>query len=205
MTKTAALNIRTPVNMRMCIHRVDSPTQQKRCLERIRAQDSEAFAALVNDHQKAVLGLCQSMGLRGADIEQTAMDVFANVFRAIPTFNGQSKLSTWIYRIACRTILKTRARCRKYQPVPLIHDKIESRQPMPNVIIEEKELKALVWETVAGLPERESLAIEMYYRRELSVQEIASVLECPVGTVKTLLYRARDRLKTIFAAKGIRL
>jgi len=63
-------------------------------LEELRQQDSDAFAALVEGHQAVVLGLCRSMGLRGADIEDAAADVFANVFRSLPTFDGRAKLGT---------------------------------------------------------------------------------------------------------------
>jgi RNA polymerase sigma-70 factor, ECF subfamily len=184
---------------------VDNPTPQECLLKRLRAQDAEAFAALVDEHETTVLGLCHSLGLRGADIEQAATDVFANVFRGLPGFDGRSKLSTWIYRIACRTILKTRSSNRKYQSTAFIHDKLESLQPSPDMIFEEEELKEQVWEAVASLPEREALTIEMYYRREWSVQEIASVLDCPSGTVKTLLYRARERLRKVFTIKGIHI
>ena len=63
-------------------------------LEELRQQDFDAFAALVAGHQSVVLGLCRSMGLHGADIEDTAADVFANVFRSLPTFDGRAKLGT---------------------------------------------------------------------------------------------------------------
>ena len=205
MTETAALNWGTPRILAKRAARVDSSTPQNSLLERLRAQDAEAFTALVEEHQAVVLGLCRSLGLRGADVEQVATDVFANVFRALPAFDGRSKTGTWVYRIACRTILKAKARdSRRPQAFPL-HDRIQSREPSPDRIVEEAELKQHVWEAVASLPAREALAIEMYYRRAWPVQEIAAVLECPLGTVKTLLFRARERLKTIFAARGIGL
>jgi RNA polymerase sigma-70 factor (ECF subfamily) len=205
MTETAALNWGTPRTLAKRAARVDSSTPQDNLLERLRALDAEAFTALVADHQAVVLGLCQSLGLRGADVEQAAADVFANVFRALPNFDGRSKPGTWVYRIACRTILKAKARNRRHPQTSDLHDRIASRDSTPDRIVEEAELRERVWDAVASLPAREALAIEMYYRRGWPVQEIAVVLECPSGTVKTLLFRARERLKTIFAARGIRL
>jgi RNA polymerase sigma-70 factor, ECF subfamily len=182
---------------------VDSSIPHDRLLDRLRAQDAEAFTALVDEHQTVVLGLCVSLGLRGADVEQAATDVFANVYRALPSFNGKSKLGTWIYRIACRTILKNKAAVGR-RPTTQLPDGLQAREPVPGSILEEAEQRKRIWEAVASLPKREALAVEMYYRRDWSIHEIASVLECPSGTIKTLLYRARERLKNILAERGLR-
>jgi RNA polymerase sigma-70 factor (ECF subfamily) len=203
--RTAALNWGTPRTLAKRAVRVDCPTPHDRLLQRLRARDAEAFSTLVEEHQAVVLGLCRSLGLRGADVEQVATDVFADIFRALPTFDGRSKLGTWIYRVACRTILRTKARHRRRPQSNPLHDRIESRQPSPERIVEEAELKEHLWKAVATLPAREALAVEMYYRRGWPTREIASVLECPSATVKTLLFRARERLKTILAARGIGL
>src|SRR5580698_3975558 len=81
-------------------------------LAALRRGDPRAFAGLVEQHQPVVLGLCQAMGLRGADRDDAAAEVFAAVFRSIARFEGRSALGTWIYRIAFRVIPKVRKRYR---------------------------------------------------------------------------------------------
>ncbi len=166
-------------------------------LDRLRRQDVAAFTRLVDAHQAVVLGLCRSMGLRGADQEDAAADVFANVYLALPGFDGRSQLGTWVYTIACRTILKARARIRRVAPVggsPRPHP----AEPSAAERSVEEETRRQIWEAVARLDPRQALAVDLYYRRDWSVAEIAAVMECPAGTVKTLLFRAREELRQVF-------
>jgi RNA polymerase sigma-70 factor (ECF subfamily) len=172
-------------------------------LEELRQQDFDAFAALVAGHQSVVLGLCRSMGLHGADIEDTAADVFANVFRSLPTFDGRAKLGTWIYRIACRTILKCRNKASAVQPSDELHDQVDLGSPPPDKALQDAELKQTIWSAVARLEPRQAAVVEMYYRRGWPLQQIAEVLEAPVGTIKTLLFRAREQLRGIFEREEI--
>lgn len=164
-------------------------------LEALRRRDAEVFAMLVERHQGVVLGLAQALGLRGADLDDAAAEVFANVFRALPRFEGRSSLGTWVYRIACRTIPKVRARYRPSPGQAMTQAVPNLKQPSPLQESETAERNRRVWDAVAALDGREALAIEMCYRRGWPVSRIAQVLECPEGTVKTLLFRARQKLR----------
>ncbi len=164
-------------------------------LEPLRRREPVAFEMMVRRHEPVVLGLCQSMGLRGPDIDDAAAEVFANVFRALPNFEGRSALGTWVYRIACRTIPKARARARKGRGEELPAEQIDTGGLSPAEESESAELYAHLWHEVEKLDDREAMAIELYYRREMSVEDVASALECPTGTVKTLLFRARQKLR----------
>ena len=164
-------------------------------IEPLRRRDPVAFAALVDRHQAVVLGLCQSMGLRGADIDDAAAEVFASVFRALPGFQARSAVGTWVYRIACRTIAKVRARNRRSAGAELPVEQLDANQPSPLENSETAEMHGRLWDAVAELDEREAMAIEMYYRRDWPVEQISDALQCPQGTVKTLLFRAREKLR----------
>lgn len=168
-------------------------------LERLRRREPAAFEMLVRRHEPIVLGLCQSMGLRGPDIDDAAAEVFANVFRALPNFEGRSSLGTWVYRIACRTIPKVRARLRKGSAAELLAEPVDGAQHSPADESEFAELYERLWKEVEKLDDRESMAIELYYRREMPVEDVAASLECPTGTVKTLLFRARQKLRARLA------
>jgi RNA polymerase sigma-70 factor (ECF subfamily) len=135
-------------------------------IEPLRRRDPAAFARLVERHQPIVLGLCQSMGMRGADLDDAAAEVFASVFRALPSFQARSDLGTWVYRIACRTIAKVRARNRRSAGAELPAEQPDSGQPSPLENSEMAETHRRLWDAVAQLDEREAMAIEMYYRRD---------------------------------------
>ena len=75
----------------------------------------------------------------------------------------------------------------------------------PDVRVETLETKERVWAAVAKLDPRQATAVELYYRREWPLEQIAATLECPVGTIKTLLFRAREQLRAVFTRQEIGL
>ena len=170
-------------------------------LVRLRRQDVNAFTTMVEEHQPVVLGLCRSMGLQGADAEDAAAEVFANVYRALPTFDGRAKLGTRVYRIAYRTILRVRAK-RWSMSSDGLHQQVDQRSPSPEQALQTSELKQQVWDAVARLEPRQALVVELYYRRDWPLQEIAEAMDCPLGTVKTLLFRAREELKQVLPGEN---
>ncbi|HSV14083.1 MAG TPA: RNA polymerase sigma factor [Tepidisphaeraceae bacterium] len=173
-------------------------------LERLKQQDARAFAELVAEHQAIILGLGQSLGLRGPDLDDAAAEAFAAVYRALPRFEARAQLGTWVYRIAYRVIVKARTKRRRHATVELPDE--PSATPAagdagPMQRAEQAETAVAVWSAVESLDERSATAVELYYRREWPLEKIADVLECPVGTVKTLLYRARERLRTLLSSQ----
>ncbi len=175
---------------------VDEPT-----LAALRHQDSAAFSQLVASHQRIVLGLGQSMGLRGADLDDAAAEVFAAVYRALPKFEARSAISTWVYQIACRTFWRMRQR-RDANPTTSLEDVVpDARHASPLDQAAASEEEQLIWSTVAQLEPRQAMAVELHYRRGMAVEEIAVVMECPEGTIKTLLFRARERLRQRLARR----
>ncbi len=143
-----------------------------------------------------VLGLGQSLGLRGADLDDAAAEAFAAVYRAIPRFEGKSELGTWVYRIAYRVIVKAREK-RKRQRTDELPDDTAATAAGPRDLLEQGEMAAAVWAAVQRLDVRQATAVELFYRRDWPIEKIAEMMNCPVGTVKTLLFRARQRLKEI--------
>ena len=164
-------------------------------LAALRLQDSAAFSKLVASHQKIVLGLGQSMGLRGADMDDAAAEAFAAVYRALPKFEARSTVSTWVYQIACRTFWRMRQR-RDANPTTVLDEGVADEKhisPLEKASASEEE--QLIWSAVAQLEPRQAMAVELHYRRGFAVDEIATIMECPQGTIKTLLFRARERLR----------
>ena len=175
---------------------LDEPT-----LAALRRQESGAFSRLVETHQRIVLGLGQSMGLRGADLEDAAAEAFAAVYRALPKFEARSSISTWVYQIACRTFWRMRERRDANPTAALEVDIADRRHLSPPDRAAATEEQEVLWSAVAGLEPRQAMAVELHYRRGFAVEEIAAVMECPEGTIKTLLFRARERLRQRLSRK----
>lgn len=169
-------------------------------LESLRRRDDDAISWLVNEHQALVLGLAQSMGLRGADLEDAAAEVFAHVYRAVPGFRGDSQLRTWLYRIAVRTLSNWRQKARR-NFTSLTEEPHDPVSCGPAQLVENAERNQHIWAAVARLAPREAAAIDLHYRQGWPLEDIAAALNCPVGTVKTLLFRSRQRLRDMLAGE----
>jgi RNA polymerase sigma-70 factor (ECF subfamily) len=179
---------------------VDEAAVENFDVSALRRGDANAFACLVRAHQRLVMGLCQSRGLMGADADDAAAEVFAAIYRALPRFEGRSALSTWVYRIACRVIVKSRRRLRRteFSSLDEPRDDPQAKSPIQSASNEERD--RLIWSAVARLEPRQAMAVELFYRRDWSVQQVAEAMGCPENTVKTLLFRARGRLKGMLPA-----
>ena len=172
-------------------------------LDRLRSQDAAAFAELVAGNQAIVLGLGQSLGLRGPDLDDAAAEAFAAVYRALPRFQARSEISTWVYRIAHRVIVKAREKRKRQSMAELPIQSPTSNQPGPGEDAERGETAQLIWATVQTLDARQASVVDLYYRQDWPLEKIAAALDCPVGTVKTLLFRARQRLREVLSKEEV--
>jgi len=172
-------------------------------LDLLRRRDAGEFTRFVKAHERLVLGLCQSLGLSDADRDDAAAETFAIAYRGLATFRGDAELSTWLYRIAYRTALKVHRRNRPANTSgddgPLLH-LADAGAASPPGEAETREAYADIWSAVAQLDPDQAAAVELFYRRGMSIEELAAILEKPPGTIKTLLFRARERLRFLLRA-----
>lgn len=168
-----------------------------------RSQHPAAFAELVAEHRATVMGLGQSLGLSGPDLDDAAAEAFAAVYRALPSFKGEAALGTWVYRIAYRVIVKARTRRRHHRTATLASEPAAAGGD-PADAAADADAAAAVWAAVAALDDpRQAAAVEFHYRRGWPIEQVATVMGCPIGTVKTLLYRARQRLKVVLVEREV--
>jgi RNA polymerase sigma-70 factor (ECF subfamily) len=169
-----------------------APEVEARILADVRAgsaRRSDAVAEVFRTFRGPVLGLCLHLTGRLADAEDVVQQVFLSVHRALPLFRGESRLSTWIYRIAIRASLEHRARRRPTEP-------LDPELPGPS------EEEGLVARDAARrlLAAMDRLSVEhrtvlsLFAVEELSHKEIADILGVPEGTVWSRLNSARKRL-----------
>jgi RNA polymerase sigma-70 factor, ECF subfamily len=154
----------------------------------------EAIALLLPAFRRKVFGLAYSFLRDREAAEDVTQEVFIKVWRALPGFDGRASMSTWIYAIARNASLSA-LRARRPQSSlsdPEVMAAVESIDPVPSadVIVE----RAAILRLVDQLPTKQRQVIMLFYMEAQSHEEVATMLGMPVGTVKTLLHRARARL-----------
>jgi RNA polymerase sigma-70 factor (ECF subfamily) len=164
----------------------------------IRGGDPEAYARVVERCQRRLFGLALMLTRDPAAAEEVAQDAFVRAFTHLHAYDERRPFYPWLATIAVRLAqnwLKQRARMvaregRLLGPGP---DGAAVPDPLAAVIADEDDRR--LWRSVAALPSGERAAAFLYYREEMSVGDIARALGVTDGTVKTLLFRARKRLR----------
>jgi RNA polymerase sigma-70 factor (ECF subfamily) len=164
-------------------------------MELVRAERrDEAIALLLPAFRRRVFGLAYSFLRDRAAAEDVTQEVFIKVWRALPGFDGRASLSTWIYTIARNASLSA-LRARRPQcslSDPEVMKAAEAMNPVTSAdaLVD----RAAVLRLVDQLPTKQRQVIMLFYMEAQSHEEVAAMLAMPVGTVKTLLHRARSRL-----------
>ncbi len=178
-------------------------------VERVQKGDKKAFDLLVIKYQNRVVNLVSRYVRDVTDAQDIAQEAFVKAYRALPNFRGDSAFYTWLYRIAINTaknFLASRNR-RAYDNRIDIHDSddpsLEARiqdVDSPDALAESGEVKGAVLKAVEGLPEDLRTAIVLREVDGLSYDDIAEQMGCPIGTVRSRLFRARDYIEKEISA-----
>ena len=164
-------------------------------MELVRAQRrDEAIALLLPAFRRKIFGLAYSFLRDREAAEDVTQEVFIKVWRALPAFDGRAALSTWIYTIARNASLSA-LRARRPQSSlsdPEVMEVVETTHAA--LPADELADRAAILRLVDQLPTKQRQVVMLFYMEEASHEEVASMLAMPVGTVKTLLHRARARL-----------
>lgn len=166
-------------------------------IEKIKKGDTSAFASLVEKHKDMVFTIIVKIVRKAEDAEEIAQDVFLKVFEKLESFRGESRFSTWLYRIAYNAaISKTRKRRLEVEAlddftlnnysVDEVKEELES--------IEAEEQQALLKEAMENLSDDDFLIIKLFYLEELAVKDISYVTGLSQANVKVKLHRIRKKL-----------
>jgi RNA polymerase sigma-70 factor (ECF subfamily) len=166
-------------------------------LERCRAQDPMAFRAFVVRYERMVFALLSRMMGQGPEVEDLAQEAFVRAFRAFPAFDpsGPAKASTWLLTIATRLALDAKKK-KRFERADEAEADGASTGSTPELTLERRELGQAIAEAAAKLPDDQRAALVLAELHGLSVAEIAGALEIPENTVKTRLFRAREKMKS---------
>lgn len=173
-------------------------------VERVQAGDKQAFGLLVAKYQRRLLRLVSRLVRDQAEAEDVAQEAFIKAYRALANFRGDSAFYTWLYRIGINTAknwLIAHGRrvptstdvdsedAENYSENDLLHD-----TDTPERLLMSKQVGEVVNQAMAGLPEELRTAITLREIDGLSYEEISAVMECPIGTVRSRIFRAREAI-----------
>jgi|TARA_B110000093_G_C12784277_1_gene331863 RNA polymerase sigma-70 factor (ECF subfamily) len=173
-------------------------------VERVQRGDKNAYNLLVTKYQHKVANLVSRYVRNQSDVPDLVQEAFIKAYRALANFRGESAFYTWLYRIAVN--------CAKNHSVALgrkppgtdidvddaeFYDTGEAlrENASPEKILLTEEIKKVIFDTMEQLPEDLRLAINFRELEGLSYEEIAVIMDCPVGTVRSRIFRARDAIE----------
>jgi RNA polymerase sigma-70 factor, ECF subfamily len=173
-------------------------------VERAQAGDKKAFGMLVEKYHRKLGRLLSRMIRDQAEVEDVVQESFIKAYRALHNFRGDSAFYTWLYRIGINTaknyLVSQGRRPQVLQEVEIedvenFEDGSEMRtMETPETALMTKEIAQTVNDTVASLPEELRTAITLREMEGLSYEEIAEVMQCPIGTVRSRIFRARETI-----------
>ncbi|MCF6279069.1 MAG: RNA polymerase sigma factor [Flavobacteriaceae bacterium] len=170
-------------------------------IEKTLKGDTNSFGILVERYQNLVFSLAIKMLKNREESEEVSQDTFIKAYKSLKSFNGESKFSTWIYRIAYNTSLDRMKKNSRFNNSIEI-DNIPSKDiQLTDTIfegIERKERSEIVQRCMNQLPEDERVILHLFYFEELSLKEIGTIVSITEGNVKVKLFRARKKLFSIF-------
>lgn len=181
-------------------------------VRRVQRGDKGAFDALVLKYQHKLVKLVMRYVRNPAEAEDIAQEAFIKAYRALPQFRGDSAFYTWLYRIAINTA-KNAVVSRDRSPIEYDLDRSNSEESYdmqgrmkdsetPEGLVLTDEIRSTVNAAIEALPEDLRTAIMLRELEGLSYEEIAAAMTCPVGTVRSRIFRAREaidrRLREVF-------
>ncbi len=173
-------------------------------VERVQAGDKRAFELLVMKYQRKVHRLLSRFIRDAAEVEDVAQDAFIKAYRALPQFRGESAFYTWLYRIAVNTAKNFLVSQGRRAPTSTdanaeeaetFDDADQLREiSTPESVLHGKQVAETVNRAMDELPEELKTAITLREIEGMSYEEIAAVMNCPIGTVRSRIFRAREAI-----------
>jgi RNA polymerase sigma factor (sigma-70 family) len=177
---------------------------EQELLIRLQSGDESAFKTLVETHQKRVFNTVLAIIQDFEEAEDVSQEVFMEVYQSVKKFRGESKISTWLYRIATIKALeeirkkKTAKRFAFFTSLfgdsnEVLHESADFVHP--GIVLEQQENSKVLFKAINQLPENQKVAYTLSNIEGLSYQEITEVMEVSLSSVESLLFRAKTNLK----------
>ena len=173
-------------------------------VERVQRGDKQAFGLLVSKYQRKLLRLLSRLIRDPAEVEDVAQETFIKAYRALPAFRGDSAFYTWLYRIGVNTAKNYLVAQGRRAPTTTGFNSEEAETfddgdqlrdiNTPERLLMSRQIGQTVDAAMDSLPEELRTAIMLREIEGLSYEEIASIMECPIGTVRSRIFRAREAI-----------
>lgn len=181
--------------------RMSEQKTDQQLVEKVQNGDKQAYNLLVLKYQNRVTNLVARYVKNSGDVADVTQEAFIKAYRALPNFRGESAFYTWLYRIAvnsAKNYLVSQSRkppandvdadeAEFYEGGEVLH---EMASPEKKLLT--KEIESVLLAAIAKLPEDLRIAISLREMEGMSYEDIATVMECPVGTVRSRIFRARE-------------
>lgn len=169
---------------------------ERELVERCRRGDEGAFQELIERYQRLVFALIARTVADRSRTQDLAQDVFLRVYKGLPYFRGEARLSTWIFRIVSNVCMQQDAQRRPLESL----DDPDGGVPVPAVTdrqYSDLELHDRLEKAIAMLPTQYRLLIAAHYLEGVQYEDLAEAMQMPIGTIKTQLHRARRQLRRL--------
>ncbi len=178
--------------------------QEQDLIERIRTGDPRAFKELYESSVTMVYNVCFRMLGNRHDAEDVTQEVFFEAYKSLKRFRFESKLSTWLYRIAVNRSLNHQRKRKLERWLSLDFDQEEkgvenfhilaTKEQDADAVLEKKDTERIVQEAINSLPNQQRIATLLHRYEELSYEEIAKIMNVTVASVESRLHRAKQTL-----------
>ena len=178
---------------------------ERRLIERCRTGDTAAFNILVRRYERTVFNTAYRLCNAHDDAADIAQEAFVRAWNNLKSFRGEAQFSTWIHRIVTNVFLDDRKK-KRARPTRSLDEALELEEnsvqrqfedpsPGPEALAEGDERRRILEKAISTLPEAQRVMIVLYHTQGLAYEEIAAIMELPMGTVKSRLNRARFALR----------
>ena len=176
----------------------------KQLVERVRRGDKRAFDLLILKYQHKIISIVgRYLGDRN-DVQDVSQETFIKAYRAIPNFRGESAFYTWLYRIAINTAknhLVSKSRRPPNIDIDIDDGEFQDNSAVlrdnesPQASLATKQMEEVIFRAIENLPSELRVAVTLREFEGLSYEEIARIMDCPVGTVRSRIFRAREAIE----------
>jgi len=172
-------------------------------IQKLQQGNEQAFRQLIENYQKLVVNTCYGLLQNTEDAEDIAQDVFVEVFRSVGNFRADSKISTWLYRIAVNRSLNHIRDNKKRKWFQSFDDVVKEKNQQlnhyasenPGTELENQQRANILHEAIGALPENQKTAFTLNKYEDLSYKEIADIMDVSVASVESLIHRAKTGLQ----------
>ena len=173
-------------------------------VERVQKGDKQAFGLLVDKYQRKLARLLSRFVRDSAEVEDVTQEAFIKAYRALPNFRGDSAFYTWLYRIGINTAKNYLMAAGRRAPTSTSVDSEEAEGldegeqlrdiNTPESLLLSREIGETVNTAMLALPEELRTAIQLREFEGMSYEDIAQIMNCPIGTVRSRIFRAREAI-----------